>query len=77
MFWYAYLLVFTLIILKTPLYLKCPTAFLVIALALIIHFYFVIPIHGFEWLMPALTLKVLYGHLVPEEPYRPLGQRVD
>ena len=30
---------------------------------------------GFEWLVPALLIKILYGHLVKEEPYRPLAEK--
>jgi hypothetical protein len=70
-FWYALLVAFTVAILKTPLYLRRPLAFLFIALAILLNLYFVTPVAGFEWLVPALYIKILYGHLVREEPYRP------
>jgi hypothetical protein len=72
--WYGFLVVGALIVLKAPLYLKRPLAFLLIAFALLINLYLIQPIHGFEWLVPALFIKILYGHLVPEEPYRPAGE---
>jgi hypothetical protein len=72
--WYGFLLFGVLIIMQTPLYLKRPLAFLLIALALLINLYVIPPIHGFEWLAVALMIKILYGHMVPEEPYRPARQ---
>jgi hypothetical protein len=45
---------------------------LLIFLSILINFYLVEAIPGFEWLIPALFLKILYGHLVREEPYRPI-----
>jgi hypothetical protein len=72
--WYAYLLIGALIIVKTPLYLKRPMSFLLIAVALLLNGYFITPVPGFEWLAVALMIKILYGHLVPEEPYRPANQ---
>ena len=71
LFWYAALLVAARIVLKTPLYLQRPTAFLLILLALLINAYGIAPVPGFEWFIPALFLKIIYGHLVREEPYRP------
>lgn len=44
---------------------------LLILTAIMVNFYMVAPVHGFEWLIPLLYLKIVYGHLVPEEPYRP------
>jgi len=74
-FWYLFLMAGTVVILKTPLYLRRPAAFLAIALALLLNIYIVPPVHGFEWLVPALFIKILYGHLVREEPYRPLTEK--
>jgi hypothetical protein len=74
-FWYAWLLAGATIIIKTPLYLKRPVPFLAIALALLVNLYIIPPIRGFEWLAPALFIKILYGHLVREEPYRPTTEK--
>jgi hypothetical protein len=70
-FWYLFLMASTLIILNTPLYLKRPVAFFAITLALLLNLYVISPVQGFEWFAPALMMKILYGHLVREEPYRP------
>ena len=40
-------------------------------LAILVNLYVVRPVVGFEWLVPALFLKLIYGPLVREEPYRP------
>lgn len=70
-FWYILLIVCGWIVIKTPLYLKRPVAFLTILLALLLNYYAIPFIAGFAWLAPALYVKILYGYLVPEEPYRP------
>jgi hypothetical protein len=75
LFWYAFLLAGTIIIIRTPLYLKRPVAFLAITLALLLNIYIILPVSGFEWLAPALLLKIFYGHLVREEPYRLLSEK--
>ncbi|MCX6064824.1 MAG: hypothetical protein NT121_03595 [Chloroflexi bacterium] len=74
-FWYAFLLAGTIIIISTPLYLKRPVAFLAISLALLLNIYVISPVQGFEWFAPALMIKILYGHLVKEEPYRPATEK--
>ena len=39
------------------------------------NYYLIEPVSGFEWLIPVLYLKIVYGRLVREEPYRPcVGQ---
>ena len=76
-FWYLFLMAGTIMIINTPLYLKRPLAFLVISLALLLNSYVIFPVQGFEWLVPALMIKILYGHLVKEEPYRPLAEQDD
>ncbi len=68
--WYLALLLAGAAVLKAPLYLRRPLAMLGILLALLTNLYLVSPPVGFEWLIPALFLKILYGHLVREEPYR-------
>ena len=76
LFWYIALVIATFVILKIPLYLKRPASFLAILLALLINLYLVPLIHGFEWFVPALFIKILYGHLVREEPYRPPREEI-
>ena len=39
--------------------------------AILANLYLIRPVPGFEWLIPALFLKIVYGHIVREEPYRP------
>ena len=41
-----------------------------IMLAILFNYYVIPPITGFEWFIPALFLKIVYGHIVQEEPYR-------
>ena len=69
--WYAALLISTVIAWQVPLYLQRPAEF-IITLAVIGNIYFIEPVHGFEWLVPLLFINIIYGHLVREEPYRPL-----
>lgn len=70
-FWYTTLILSTFIVLQTPLYLRRPMAFGIIMLAVLLNFYAIDTVRGFEWLAPALFLKIIYGHNVREEPYRP------
>lgn len=69
--WYGLLLSATEIVMRSPTYLKRPVSFLMILIALLINQYILEPVPGFEWFMPALFLKIVYGHLVMEEPYCP------
>lgn len=69
--WYVALVGATLLVLAAPLYLRRPLAMLLIVLALLGNTYLVPGVAGFEWLVPALFLKIVYGHAVREEPYRP------
>ncbi|MEM8533633.1 MAG: hypothetical protein AAGF95_22515 [Chloroflexota bacterium] len=68
----GYLLITTLLILKAPLYLRRPLALLVCCGALIVNSYVVAPTPGLEWFVPVLFLKLIIGHIVPEEPYLPM-----
>lgn len=70
-FWYFALLACTFLLVNIPLYLQRPMALGLIMLAILVNLYVVRPVVGFEWLVPALFLKLIYGHLVREEPYRP------
>ena len=74
--WYVALLISTVIVWRVPLYLQRPTAFFIITLAIIGNLYFIEPVRGFEWLVPLLFIKIIYGHLVREEPYRPMETEV-
>jgi len=69
--WYALLLVSALVVLAIPLYLRRPVATVVVLLAVMINAYLILPPAGFEWFAPVLLLKIVLGHLVQEEPYRP------
>lgn len=70
-FWYLLLQASVLAVIKVPLYLQRPVSMLIIAAALLINSYVIISPVGFEWLVPLLFIKIVYGHTVPEEPYRP------
>ena len=71
LFWYLALLLSAWMLLQMPLYLRRPTALGLILIAFLLNQYVLPPAWGFEWLIPALFLKLIYGHLVREEPYRP------
>jgi hypothetical protein len=71
LFWYLVLVVTSLLVLQFPLYLQRPAAMGVIMIAILLNLYIIQPVPGFEWLVPALFLKIVYGHIVREEPYRP------
>ena len=69
-FWYALMMLAAFLLLRLPLYLHRPAALGTIMLAILLKFYFIPPVSGFEWVVPALFLKIIYGHIVREEPYR-------
>lgn len=68
--WYPLFIASVFIMNATALYLKRPLSFFFILAAILMNFYVIAPVPGFEWLMPLLFLKIIYGHLVKEEPYR-------
>ncbi len=72
--WYVALIGSAAAVRATPLYLKRPVAFLLIGVAVVVSTYALPPAPGVEWLMPLLFLKIVYGHGVQEEPYRPIPQ---
>jgi hypothetical protein len=51
--------------------LQRPVAVFIILLVIIVNLYVIQPIAGFEWLAPLLFIKLILGHGVREEPYRP------
>ena len=69
--WYIGLLAGVLTVMSVPLYLQRPIAFLFIVLAIIVHRYFLPLGSGLEWVVPLIFIKIVYGHTVQEEPYRP------
>lgn len=71
LFWYGALLLSTVAVQLVPLYLRRPAAMFAVLLALLANAFLVAPVPGFAWLAPALFVKIVYGHGVREEPYRP------
>jgi len=76
LFWYLILQISVLTVTKTPLYLQRPVSMLIIVTALLINDYFVSSPTGLEWLIPVLFIKIVYGHSVQEEPYRPAKKNI-
>ena len=74
-FWYLTLQISVLLVTVTPLYLQRPVSMLIIVTALLINNYFVSSPAGLEWLIPVLFIKIVYGHTVKEEPYRPKTEK--
>ena len=64
----AYLMVAAAVVLTAPVYLKRPTATIMYLLGVGLGLYQVGQTLGMEWFIPALFLKLLIGHLVPEVP---------
>ncbi len=69
--WYFLLQVSALIVTFTPLYLKRPIAFILIGAAIVVNIYILPLPRSVTWLIPFLFIKLVYGHMVREEPYRP------
>jgi len=69
--WYMAMLASGLLILRAPLYLRRPAAVMLVCTAILINAYLLPCPRGFEWLVPLLFIKILLGHMVREEPYRP------
>ena len=68
--WYVVMLIVSATVQRLPLYLQRPSAMGIIMLAILVNYYVIPPVAGFEWFIPALFLKIVYGHIVQEEPYR-------
>lgn len=75
LFWYFALQFSAFIVTNIPLYLQRPTAMLFCLISLILNYYIILPIQGLEWFIPAIFIKIVYGHLVQEEPYRPITEQ--
>lgn len=69
--WYFLLMISVISVNWAPLYIKRPLSMLIILFSIMINLYIIKPVIGFEWLVPVLFIKIVYGHLVREEPYRP------
>jgi len=63
------LLFATIVVLVVPAYLKRPVAMGLYLVAMAVGLYTVGLTTGLEWFIPALFLKLLIGHLVPEQLY--------
>ena len=71
---YGYLLLGSLLILRTPLYLQRPLVGLVLVGGFFLSLY-VLPVpERFEWFLPVFYTKLFSSHLLREEPYRPAAQ---
>lgn len=68
---YGYLLLAAMVVLRTPLYLKRPTALALYLLGMTIPWLVVSPTPGLIWFVPVLYLKLIVCHLLPEAPFRP------
>lgn len=68
---YGWLLLASVIVLASPRYLQRPVALLLYLVALLVAAFVESGVPGFGWLVPALFLKLLVAHLVPEAPFAP------
>jgi hypothetical protein len=68
---YGSLLLATVGIGLTPLYLQRPFAMALFMGILLLNFYLFPPMPGLEWFIPFLFLKLLVNHLLKEAPFRP------
>lgn len=74
--WYALLFMSTALTHVMPLYLQRPFASAFIVMAIMGSAYGPAYPEGLEWFIPCLFLKIVLGHGVQEEPYRPLNARI-
>ncbi|MHA1385234.1 MAG: hypothetical protein ACTSR3_15900 [Candidatus Helarchaeota archaeon] len=75
LFFYSYLLIASLIILKIPLYLQRPVALIFFLGAILCNLYIFTPTIGLEWFVPVFFCKLLIAHILREEPYRPENEK--
>jgi len=68
---YGMLMLSSVIILNTPLYLRRPVAATLYMVALLLSFYVFDSPPYLEWFLPFLFLKILVSHALREEPYQP------
>jgi hypothetical protein len=62
--WYGLLLAFAYLILKSPKQTQYPISILCVLIAIMINSFIIIPVYGFEWLIPVLYIKLLVGRLI-------------
>lgn len=72
--WYAACVGGAAAVVSVPLHLRRPLAAAVVTLAVVAAPLVPAPA-GLAWLGPLLVLKLVAGHAVPEEPYRPAPPR--
>ncbi|MEZ4770800.1 MAG: hypothetical protein R2844_20590 [Caldilineales bacterium] len=68
---YGFLLLATLLILRTRLYLQRPLAMALVLIGLILGLTVFPPTPGMAWFVPVFYLKLLVSHLLKEWPYSP------
>lgn len=61
--WYGILLAFAYIILKSPKQVQYPLSLFCVLISIMMNAYVIVPVFGFEWLIPVLLIKLLVGHL--------------
>lgn len=71
--WYVVLQISVSVIMATPLYLRRALATNFTLVALLLNEQFPVA-DGLAWFIPCLFIKMLIGHAVREEPYRPERQ---
>ena len=71
----SYLLLASMLILRSPLYLQRPIALGLYGLALLGDRYLLAPTPGLEWFLPLFFLKLLVSHLLKETAYQPSAHR--
>ncbi len=69
--WYIGILAACALVARLPPHLRRPAALAAVAVAILVDAHLVAPPDGFAWFGPFLALKLVYGYMVPEEPYRP------
>lgn len=69
--WYVLLQAGVAVTLALPLYLRRPGATAIVLLALLGSQSLLPLAPGLEWFIPCLFIKIVLGHTVQEEPYRP------
>lgn len=69
--WYGLLLAATILTHATPLYLRRAVASTFVVCAVLLNLYLLPMPLGLEWFVPCLFIKIIMGHAVREEPYRP------
>ena len=70
--WYVLLFMSAAITYVFPLYLQRPVASAFVVLSVMGSLYGPSYPEGLEWFVPCLFLKIVLGHGVQEEPYRPI-----